>query len=212
MNCRGHRFAILLGFLAGAYFVSACAAPAASTVGVTQEPVEAASTAAPLPKPTEIPTETSVPSPTMVPPTNTPDPTHTPTIPPTLIPTTDVPALNADVVAGTWSGNAAGKIGGRDLPPSPVEITISESCTVNKICGVMKYQTGCAYQIQFQEIDGQKYIFRSTVSGGDPRYCIVGRSGTFSLELRSDGTANFLSQDTTTEGENVFATGILIKK
>lgn len=102
-------------------------------------------------------------------------------------------AIDTDSIAGYWSGEVVGKpAAGKDVPPRDVQVIIIPGCTVGKVCGKFSEDNQCPGDIVLTMVAGNRYRFLSeTVSGARHIYG-SGDIRRFDLELRSDGTIQFM--------------------
>ena len=116
-------------------------------------------------------------------------------------------ASNTDAIAGYWSGEATGELdAGQELQLRDVGVAIKPDCTTGKVCGKFSEDGHCPGDIVLKKIDGNRFYFLSETASGARGTCGAGNIRMIDLELRPDGTIDFVYHN----GE--ILTGILHQK
>ena len=125
----------------------------------------------------------------------------------TINPEPTTTAIETDAIAGYWSGQVAGKFDtGIEIPSIDVGILIIAGCAIDKVCGKYSEDGHCPGDIILSKVDGNIYFFIAETLSGTSHRCGIDNNIVIELELRSDGTIYFVSQNGAT------VTGILQRK
>lgn len=173
-----------------------------------------AQTQAAMPTNTLEPTDTPLPPPTDTPeptPTDTPEPTDTEIPLPTETKEPTEPPINADAIAGFWTGKTAGTEGGRPLRTLDTEVVITPGCSIGDLCGKFINEDGCTYDIFFKEVKDNIFIFVAENKGYE-FFCVAGTFGTLEMAFRPGGTISLAFEIIGVTGELVTRSGILTKE